>query len=162
MYLSNMSPPNQTNVEYDDMFYGLFGNLTTILYLSCCCESTENIKHAFHDDDGMNHTSSVVREVAWKLLDFFDETIKHCPASELKQSINDFVLETIMSTPRVGGLGIPVSQEVAMYVRPYIINQMCLRYGENDAAWDIVSWLLSYTELDKFAHLLYNEGEEQG
>ena len=98
----------------------------------------------------MGFTSSVVREVAWELLDFFDETIKHMvPCSELKQWIDDFVLETIKSTPRVGGLGIPVSQEVAMYIRPYVINQMCLRYDVNQTGW-----LLSYTDLDKFAHLL--------
>jgi hypothetical protein len=116
-----MSPPTIT--DWKQKADECFSNITTILYISCCYTNTDDIRHHFNTRN-IGHTSSVVREAAHKIVDFF-----HCSGDGINY-INNEIMEIIMKIPRVASNEY-VSQDIATYIIPYIVNQLLSQYNDN-------------------------------
>jgi len=117
-----MSPPQQ-NIDWEQKADECFGNITTILYISCCYTNRDNIRNEFNTRD-IGHTSSVVRDAAHKIVDFF-----HSSADGFVY-INNEIVEIIMRIPRVSSTEY-VSRDIATYITPYIFNQLLSQYNDN-------------------------------
>ena len=130
-----MSPPQLNEESILDPDGECFSKLTTILYISCCYTNTEDIKREFNTRD-IGHTSSVVRTAAHEMVDFFHHAMG-------KKYINDTILEMIMKIPRVAS-NESVSREVAVYIKPYIINQLGLQYKNSNHH----DYLMEFTDLE--------------
>ena len=70
------------------------------------------------------------------MVDFFHHAMG-------KKYINDTILEMIMKIPRVAS-NESVSREVAVYIKPYIINQLGLQYKNSNHH----DYLMEFTDLE--------------
>ena len=129
-----MSPPITNDSIVLDPDGKVFSELTTLLYISCCYTDINDIRDHYNNRE-CGHTSSVVREATHKIVDFF-----HCEVS--KNYINKTILEMIMGIRKVCS-NETISIEVAMYIKPYIINRLCSQY-KNQSHF---TYLLAETDL---------------
>ena len=102
---NKMSPP-PTITDWEQKADECFSNITTILYISCCYTNRDNIRREFNTRD-IGHTSSVVREAAYRIVDFF-----HSSADGMNFIKNEIV-------------------DIATYITPYIFNQLLSQYNDN-------------------------------
>ena len=117
-----MSPP-PTITDWEQKADECFSNITTILYISCCYTNRDNIRREFNTRD-IGHTSSVVREAAYRIVDFF-----HSSADGM-YFIKNEIVDIIMKIPRVAS-NEKVSRDIATYITPYIFNQLLSQYNDN-------------------------------
>jgi hypothetical protein len=97
-----------------------FGNITTILYISCCFDKIEDIRYHFNNRD-MGHTSSVVRASAHEMVDYFQNAVN---VNMSRFDTTNGIINIITNIPKVGMSNEYIPNNVAMYIKPYIINQL--------------------------------------
>ena len=128
-----MSPPPSNPEIEEEMKCVVFGEMTTLLWFACIYNPADPIttikeiyKENEEDEYGMGHTSSVCREVAHELIDMWGAV----QDSRLFGDMLGHLLCNLSFTPRAGGQGEPIGEDVAKEIVPFLMNRIILYRNE--------------------------------